>query len=438
MTTRPARHRRRSLTLLSGAVALALALAACGPTISAPPDNPVHPTTVGTNPDDRTPHVLDGKVYTVLDLGSRVIVGGEFTTVKEYNRPEQYAIRGLFAYDKATGALDTGFVPALDRGGVRALAVSGDGQLLVGGTFMQIGGHQSPGLAKLNPATGAPKTDYQGGTNGWVLTMVRRGDRAFVGGTFTRVGATPRLRLAAINAATGAVDTTFDVPVDQTLRPGKGIPLVENLDATRNGSRLVLTGNFSQVGGQPRAQVAVVDVGSSSAAVSSWATDGYRADACASVYDFYVKDVDIAPDDTYFAVVTTGAFRDTSTTLCDSVARWELGSGPDQSPTWADFTGGDSLSAVSITGAAVYAAGHQRWANNEQAPRGGVKGPGAVDRAGIAAYAPATGNVLPWTIDRERGLQVGTLTPTEQGLWIGSDSSRLGNEWHPRLGFIPL
>ncbi len=436
MITRLTPRRRRSLTLLAGAAAVSLALAACGPTISAPPDNPVHPTTVGTNPNDVTPHVLDGKVYAVLDMGDRVIVGGEFTTVKEYNRPEQYAIRGLFAYDKATGALDTGFNANLDRGGVRDLAVSGDGQLLVGGTFIQVGGHQSPGLAKLNPTTGAPDTGYQGPTNGWVLTMKVRGDRMFIGGTFTRVGATPRIRLAAVNATSGAVDTSFDVPVEEALRGGA---LVQKLDLTSNGSKLVFTGNFKQVGGQPRTQIAVVDVGSSSATVSSWATTEYRQGVCDSQYDFYVKGVDIAPNDTYFAVVTTGGFFNPNTTLCDSVARFELNAtGSGQRRTWADFTGGDSLSAVSITGAAVYAAGHQRWANNETTPMHDVKGPDAVDRPGIAAFNPANGDVLPWTIDRARGLQVGTLTPTKQGLWIGSDSSRLGNEWHPRLGFIPL
>lgn len=436
MTHRPLVHRspRHRPVIATGLVVLvALALAACGP-IAAPPTSPTHPRPVSTNPDDRTPHVLDGRVHAVLDLGSRVIVGGEFTTVKEFNRPAQHARRGLFAYDKATGAIDTAFVPALDRGGVRDLAVSGDGQLLIGGSFQSVGGHTSAGLAKLDPSTGAPNRAFQGGTDGWVLTMAARGNRLFLGGTFTRVGNTSRRRLAVVDSTTGAVDARFDVPVDQALRAA---PLVNQLDATRDGSRLVITGNFMLVGGQPRTQVAVIEVGPSSAALSSWATDGYRAGACSSTIDYYVKDIDISPDDRFFAVVTTGSWRGLST-LCDTVARWELGrTGPGQQPTWTDHTGGDSLSAVAITGTTLYAAGHQRWANNELAPGGDTKGPGAVDRPGIAAYDSATGDVLPWAIDRERGLQVGTLTPTAQGLWIGSDSSRLGHEWHPRMSFLP-
>lgn len=429
---------RRPRALLAAAVALPvlLLLSACEPTVTAPDANPTHPRAVGTNPDDRTPHVLDGQVYAVLDLGTRVIVGGEFTQVKAYNSATVHARRGLFAYTKATGAIDTAFNPVLDRGGVRGIVVAPGGtRLIIGGSFQKVGGQPAVGLARISPTTGAVDTGFQGTTNGWVQTMAIRGERLFVGGTFTKVGATNRYRLALLKASTGAVDPALNLPVDTTLR---GTTQVNRLDATRNGSRLVITGNFRRVNGQARDQVAVIDVGSSTSTLSTWSTTAYRLDACAAGYDFYVKDVDISPDDRFFAIVTTGAWRGL-TTLCDTVARWELGrTGANQVQTWADWTGGDSLLAVSVTGAAVYAAGHQRWANNENAPSGDQKGPGAVDRAGIAAYDPATGTVLPWTIDRERGLQVGVLQPTAQGLWIGSDSSRLGNEWHPRLGFMPL
>lgn len=426
-------NRRATMSGLVVATAAMLLLAACGPT--APDPNPVHPSTVSTNPDDRTPHVLDGQVYAVVDLGSRVVVGGEFTRVKEFNRAPVFARRGIFAYDKATGAIDTRFVPALDRGGVRDLVLAPDGRLVLGGTFLAVNGTASAGLAKIDLTTGATTTGWRGTTNGWVTTMALRGERLFIGGTFTRVGSTSRVRLAAVHAGTGAVDPGLAVAVDGVVR---GAPIVARLDATSTGDRLIITGNFTLVGGLARPQVAIVEVGSTTSAVSRWATTAYRLDACNQSYDYYVKDVDISPDDRYFAIVTTGAWGGLST-MCDTVARWEMGrSGADQRPTWTDFTGGDSLSAVSVTGAAVYAAGHQRWANNESAPQGDVKGPGAVDRAGIAAYDPVDGEVLSWTLDRERGLQVGTLTATSSGLWIGSDSSRLGHEWHPRLGFVPL
>ena len=82
-------------------------------------------------------------------------------------------------------------------------------------------------------------------------------------------------------------------------------------------------------------------------------------------------------------VMTTGAYRAGS--LCDAA-------GPSQQPTWVDYTGGDTLSSVAVTGTAVYVGGHQHWMNNSVA--GDRAGPGAVAREGIAALDPA--NSLPW------------------------------------------
>lgn len=431
----PTRRRPRPLLLVAVLVPLSLLLTACRPLTPRVVDA-VHPGTVSIDPEDRTPHVLDGKVNAVIDLGERVIVGGDFTQVKAFNRPEVHARRGLFAYTRSTGAIEPAFDARLDRGGVRDMVVSPDGKLIIGGSFARVGDHLSPGLAEVDGYTGLPDTGFRGATDGWVLTMALRGDRLIVGGTFTKVAGQPRTHLAAIDARTGAIDPVLaDLPVTAALR---GTTNVNQLDASSDGTRLVITGNFTRVAGVLREQVAVIGLTATSSWLTDWSTRAYRGGLCASAYDYYLKDVDIAPDGTWFALVTTGAWGGLST-MCDTVARWELHrSGPDLVPTWTDHTGGDSLSAVVITGAAVYAAGHQRWADNEATPGGDRPGPGSVERPGIAAYDPATGDVLPWVIDRERGFQVGTLTATPDGLWIGSDSSRLGGEWHPRVAFLPL
>jgi hypothetical protein len=430
-------HRKR-LSISRGAAGLVLVLvtllgAACVPDI--PPNQfATHPRTIGTNPADKTPHVLNGRVHAVLDLGARVIVGGDFTQVKKYSEPTIYARRGIFAYDKASGAIDRSFVPRINAGMIYDMVFTSTG-IIIGGSFSSVNGVAHQSLAKIHPRTGALVRAFGGFTDGWVTTMSLRGGRLFIGGAFSKVDTVPRKMLASVRADNGFVESLLDIPVETALR---GSPVLYQLDATRTGRTLVITGNFTRVGGLSRHQVAIINVGTSSSTVSSWATNGFAKGACGTEHDYYVKDVDIAPDDRYFTIATTGEWRDT-VGHCGSVSRWELGrSGAGQLHTWADYTGGDSLSAVVSTGSAVYAAGHQRWANNENAPASDTKGPGALDRAGIAAYDPATGTVLPWTIQRDRGLRVGTLTPTDAGLWIGSDSAGLGNEWHPRLGFIPL
>jgi len=149
-----------------------------------------------------------------------------------------------------------------------------------------------------------------------------------------------------------------------------------------------------------------------------------------------MRDVDIAPDGSYFVIATTGAYRAGS--LCDTASRWELGrTGPGQQPTWVDYTGGDTLYSVAITGPAVYVGGHQRWLNNPL--RSGSAGPGAVAREGIAALDPRNGLPLLWNPGRDRGVGVFALVSTPEGLWIGSDTDRIGRyEYHGKLAFMPV
>ena len=72
-----------------------------------------------------------------------------------------------------------------------------------------------------------------------------------------------------------------------------------------------------------------------------------------------MRDVDVSPDGSHFVVATTGAYRAGS--LCDTAARWETGAiGAGQQPTWADYTGGDTLYSVAVTGTAVYVGGRTR------------------------------------------------------------------------------
>jgi hypothetical protein len=102
------------------------------------------------------------------------------------------------------------------------------------------------------------------------------------------------------------------------------------------------------------------------------------------------------------------------------------------------MTGGDSIYAVEATGTAVYAGGHSRWFNNPVYKRS-YKGPGAVDRVGIAALDPVTGVPLSWNPGRDRGRGVWDFLTTDDGLWVASDTDRIGHfEYHGRIAKFPL
>ena len=418
-------------TALAGALALGATALGATP-VAAAQTSVTHPVVVNANPIDTTPHVLDGQTEAVLDLGTRVLVGGKFTQVKRYSKPEVLTRPNLFAYSKAKGEIDTTFVPALN-GKVTALLLAPDGKVFVSGQFKNVGGVTGVSyLIKIDPVTGAVVPAFAPSINGMVYDMHLANGRLYVGGTFTKVRNMARTNFAVLDPTTGKANTT-DVAFASAA---VGATRVMRFDATPDGTKLVVIGNFTRVGGQVRQNAAVLDLTTAGgAAVNGWTTDLYRTGLCSSTYDTYVFDVDVSPDGSWFVIVTTGGPRGTST-LCDSAARWEMNVNGPATTTWRNYTGGDSLTSVAITGPAVYVAGHQRWANN---PNGSdFAGPGALGRQGIAALDPTTGRALTWNPGRDRGLRAFRIVPTAEGIYVLSDSQKFAGEYHPRLTFLTV
>ncbi len=104
-----------------------------------------------------------------------------------------------------------------------------------------------------------------------------------------------------------------------------------------------------------------------------------------------------------------------------------------------NYTGGDTLHAVAVTGAAVYAQGHQRWFNN---PFGvDSAGPGAIERPGIAALRPSDGDAVrtgeDWNPTKTRGVGGREFLVTNAGLWVGSDGAQFNRERRDNIAFCP-
>ncbi|MEZ5094815.1 MAG: hypothetical protein R2731_00925 [Nocardioides sp.] len=390
------------------------------------------PSLVTTNPANFTPNVENGRVLAIAQVGNTIVLGGTFSSVTKSGTT--YSRSRILAFDATTGAVSTGFHPTLD-GAVDTLASAGDGSTVyVGGKFNNVNGETRRKVVRLNVNNGNVVNGFAPGrVNGRVRDMKLVGNQLFIAGAFSRVAGQDRSRMASLNAGTGALTNRL-TPTFAGVNNG-GSTAVTKFDLTPAGDRLVAIGNFATVDGQPRHQIAMIDTSGATSALSDWSTDLFP-NACAAVFNTYLRDLDFAPDGSYFIISTTGAYRG-STSLCDTITRWETDrSGAGQQPTWIDHTGGDTTYAVAATGVAVYAGGHMRWVNNPYA--GDRAGPGAVPHEGIVALDPATGLPFSWDAYRARGVGVFDMLATDGGLWLGSDTNRFGGEVRKRIAYLPL
>jgi len=397
------------------------------------------PSVVSEHPVEYTPHVLDGAVWAMAVVGRTVVVGGEFTRVADSSRRTTYARRNLFAFDLFTGQV-LGFAPQVD-GDVHALAAGPDDTVYAGGEFTTVNGVRQRGLTRLW-LTGDRAWAFRASINyGDVRALAERDGRVYAGGTFSAVDGVRRTGLARLDAGTGAVDPGFDA---QLSAPGLPDTFVESFDLSPDGRRLVVVGALRQSGSTARAQMAMFDVSGPSAALTDWYTDAYAA-PCAPSFPAYLRQVRFSPDGSYFVVAATGGTSGPDK-LCDAAARFDAGGDGPHDPVWVQRTGGNSLFAVAVTGAAVYLGGHQLYLDNPDGhkvkypgkPPVYTVGPGAVMRPGIGAVDPATGKALPWNPSRSRGVGVRAFVAVPQGLLVGSDTDELGHEYHGRVGMFPL
>jgi uncharacterized delta-60 repeat protein len=188
----------------------------------------------------------NGAVFALgLQTDGKILVGGDFFSLQNDTR----IYLGRLNPD---GTLDTTFNPGAD-GAVLALLVQPDGKILVGGAFTWLGGQTRGYLARLN-ANGTLDTTFNAPANGKVYSLALQPDRKIlVGGTFTTLSGQPRQYLARLNP-----DGTLDPTFTQGASGSGDLAGVYALAVQGNG-KILVGGRFDMLAGQPRVNLARLD-----------------------------------------------------------------------------------------------------------------------------------------------------------------------------------
>jgi Domain of unknown function (DUF5122) beta-propeller len=419
----------------------------------------LHPSVVSEDPVNYTPQLVatttvsQPHVDAIAQVGNTIFAGGRFEQVLPAGSSTPVLRQNFVTFDALTGQLrsaqGSGYVEPNFNGQIWAIATYGN-SIYVGGGFTTVNGSTRPKLVKLNALTGAIDTSFNprftAGTV-WDLKMW-----AGPGGTSPTlvVAGSVGKKLMGLNPVTGAQTAYFNLVISDPIPNAPTEVSVQHIAINPAGTKLVATGNFQTVAGtfQNRIRFFMADLSGSTAALDSWYYPGF-AKPCASTHPrriAYLQGVDFSPDGSYFVVTATGQVPLYKAdiwpsgsaqyhTVCDAAARFDLTDS--QRPVWINYTGGDSVWAVTATGVAVYVQGHFQWLDN---PNGhsSMDGGGAVRRLGIGAIHPTTGKALDWNPAKPANMGGKVFLTTTAGLWVGSDSLRFSGENRRGIAFVPL
>lgn len=416
------------------------------------------------------------EVYDTAYVNGDVVVVGAFTHVCQPGRlaqglcapGTQVTRNDIFAYHAGTGLIDPNFAPRLDKGPAWAVIPGppGSDTVYVGGSFTNVNGTTRKGIVQLNvnpgvttgaAADGSIVTGFKANVSNMVrdLALSPDGKALYAGGQFTTVNGVAETGLVRVNAKTGAVDSAFHFTLSD---PVSGLGLkIEAMDLTSNGSLLAFSGTARAVNGQSRPRLAIVATGGTLGAPAKLTdfTAPILANNCSSEHD-YVRALNFASDGSFLVVADTGFENDGSMpySVCDAVARFNVGTAGsrttgipvDVSPSWINYSGGDSFYSVTIAGSVVYAGGHNRWVNN-YCGTDSLCEQNALYQGGLSAFDANTGIGLAWwhpiTLRGAGTMHLSTFGTwtydgSHAGLAIGTDVDVVAGAYHAENALLPV
>jgi hypothetical protein len=396
----------------------------------------------------------------LVQCGRTMYGVGRFTSINQGSH--DYTRANILSFKATAPYTITSWAPDVN-GQVNAIAFNGPhcADAYIGGDFTTVNGTTVSNIAEISTTTGNVVPTFGTVANGEVWTMVAAGGHLLVGGDFTHVNGTHDTYLASISPVTGKYDGFLHLKISGDYHycvPGGSVctsphnhPEVYDQQLSHSGTLDLVEGHFTKVGGLPRQQIFMLNLATHPASVTKWTSpewDGsdpaaYPYYHCLPQTAFYIRSAAWSPDDSTVYIATTGTHpakdpyegMTPRKGLCDAVAAFPATQAP-VTHTWIDYSGCDSFYSVSADDAAVYAAGHPRWAENSDDCN--AKGPGAITDFGLWGLNPANGEPLVnsggtglYTMTRANA---DSMLITKAGLWIGSTNRFTVNKCGDRKG----
>ena len=470
---------RAGASVIGGA--LAMSVATLTPPASAAPQAPravavTQSGPVSTTPAIGTPSLVPTSTANVVvrqlvQCNGTMFAVGKFTQVtwngQTFTRNNAFSFSATAPYTMSTWDPNV-------NGEVNSIALSADcSEAYLGGQFTSVGGTSAGNIAEVDASTGAVNPAFGHKAEAVVYTLLLTpstspgGQHLLVGGNDNAInGSNADPYYTSLDPTTGANDGYLSLNISgHYVYPGvlPNTTGVFNQQLSPDGTEVLVEGDFTSVGGQARQQIFMLSLGATSATLTGW----YPADFsqfCGDRHPLYVKAAAWSPDGKTVYVADTGkvilnwnkSFPLAPPNLCDVIAAFPSASTAGPDPLWTNYSGCDSFFSVAADSFAVYAGGHERWADNQNGCDS--NGSGSIPDQGLTGVNPSTGALITnaagtkgaYSMSRANADDMliippgtpGTPAPPDPGLWIAS-TDRFGADkcggagGHTGICFLP-
>jgi hypothetical protein len=422
------------------AVLCALTASAAGlmPEVAAAQSGPVSPNPATGTPT-LAPTSATEQVRQLVDCGGTMYAVGTFTSISGWNGTAIQTVtrNNIFSFSDTAPYTVSTWAPDVN-GTVNSIQLTSDcGHAFIGGQFTEVDGSKAKNIAYIRTYNTTMVQNWPHDANKPVNTiLLTASGHLLVGGLFTSINGSSNKYYVSLNPATGTDDGYLELNISGHYSyQGATVNNTEvyNQQLSPDGAHVLAEGTFTKVEDNARQQIFMLNLGSTHGNVSDWNSSEF-SQYCANKHPFYIKAAAWSPDESTVYIADTGAtpkgWNHTFplTGLCDVIAAFPGTRVGGLTHEWINYTGCDSFYSVAADGSAVYASGHERWADN---PNGcNQAGPGAIPAPGMGAFTPgASGGQLltnsagtAGLYSRGRGLGADDMLLTPAGLWIASDN----------------